>query len=322
MVSMVNVSGAYWTGSSAYIDLLREVRSSTIVDTEYKLFGFGELFEYLERLEKTHSTTKGLVGPLETFNEFNKSDFYPIRGALRRIFRQFGFYPYALFSNRSSLANEYGKLYTDACMNLYLELQQGKPCNKDKMREMINEIFHAIPLAADSEYIVFDQMVSPVYHQSALQYIENTKYIYVDRDWRDQYISMRHVYHGMLSVNNAVGIRPWGEEYQALLSMSPVNYFIQLRRSIDKIKRDQSGSTDILWVNFEDLIYDKKNTVSRVFDFLSISMEDWNEYGSFQENSSKLRTRKWECIENDHIHSEIQKIRSELGVDPYLDRII
>lgn len=319
--AVVSISGAYWTGSSAYIDLIREFKNNRIIDVEYKLFGFGELFKDLENNICKDYAAGPNYGPLDTYSAFNKYDYYPLRGMLRRIAKKFDWYPYILFSNRSSLSQKFGSIYNKNCKKLHKYLANNDVKERNIIIGLIEEIFRSIPRSGPVNNIIFDQMISPVFYDQSKQYFKKLKCLNVDRDWRDQYISMRDVYHQMLKVNNAVKIHPWDEDYTSLLSMGPVEYFINLRRKISACKNSHTNDSNVCWLYFEDLVYDKNKTVSKLADFLEISINDWSEHKHFFENESKLRTKKWRNISNPIILNELDIIGSCLEEMPYLDVI-
>ena len=46
-MEIINISGGYWTGSSALIALLQEHEKISAISEEYSAFGYGELFHNL-----------------------------------------------------------------------------------------------------------------------------------------------------------------------------------------------------------------------------------------------------------------------------------
>ena len=47
-MEIINISGGYWTGSSALIALLQEHEKIAAIPEEYSAFGYGELFQNLK----------------------------------------------------------------------------------------------------------------------------------------------------------------------------------------------------------------------------------------------------------------------------------
>lgn len=325
---ILSVSGAYWTGSSAFFDLLSECKCCKIIPTEYKLFGFGELFYQLENYSHVENnySRDNFARCLNAAHEFRKLELYPIRGILRRILTKIDFYPYFLFSNRSIINLLFGRNYRRATKIFIDHLRntdiQCLAFNHKEIESLVHCIFETIPANDEQSIFVFDQMIAPVYYAESSKYISGMKCINVDRDWRDQFISMRSVYSQMLKTNEAIGIHPWNENYNLIKHLSAVEYFINLRKGIHDIKKLQANNANVMWFNFEDLIYNKRKTVEKLLNFCQIPMSQWSENTIFFEKKSALRTKKWESLDpKSIIREEISYLETQIDETPYLKGI-
>ena len=195
------------------------------------------------------------------------------------------------------------------------------------MNNALRLIIEEVALAAmsinvtDKKYstsiTVFDQIIAPPYQSLCNESIPNFRFINVDRHWKDQYISLRRAYKGMSSVNDIIGVRPWNEDNAKLKNLDPINYFVELRTSIDRIKRQQQGDENVLWIDFEDLVHNRDETANIIFSFFGVKFEDWTPDTHFYPDISKSRVQKWrnpkwKSIELD---KELQEIATRLGYE-------
>ena len=141
------------------------------------------------------------------------------------------------------------------------------------------------------------------------------KYINVDRDWRDQYISMRDKYFNMTQRNESLEIRPFAEGYGNKYD-SPIDFMIDLRSRIDNVKNKQLAqkNKNILWVSFEDIVLNTNATAKKIFNFLDIDFQHWKPNQNFFPEKSALRINKWKNNQwsREPYLSEIQKIKESL----------
>ena len=326
----LSVAGGYWTGSSAVVDLLAEHSQCSVVPYEFSLFSFGQFFKELYQPMLNGELDQALAHRnLQRFDAFNHSDLYPFRAILRRVFRKLKIYPAAIFRRRSGLGDILGERYQLACEEfstlIKSQLKAANQVDREELNTALRQVIVEAVMAVTTDkglnrdkstHIgVFDQIVAPPFEGYCTDVLPELRYINVDRDWRDQYISIRNAYQSMLSVNDSLDIRPWDEDNSALKKLDPVHFFINLRNSIDEIKQLQKNVESILWINFEDLVYDREKTALQIFDFLGIQADNWTPDDCFHPEVSAKRTKKWQNPrwQSKSLRQELQTIAGRLG---------
>jgi hypothetical protein len=305
----VSVAGGYWTGSSAVVDLLQEHECCVVVPEEFTLFSFGQFFKdvYLPLTEGGIDPVL-LSGSMKRFDAFNRSDLYPLRSILRVVCRKLKIFPRPLFRRRAGMARTLGPEYDAACRALSGLVKKWPLPRQDASDPALSAaVVKTIDAAIEASrqrladgtkskaYIgVFDQIIAPPYAAYTTPAVPKMKYINVDRHWKDQYISLRDIYHTMLGVNHHTGVRPWDENLEELLNLGPVAYFTRIRDLIDQAKIAQKDRSDTIWLDFEELIFDRDNTADKIFSFLGISRDSWSPDSCFHPEKSGRNTRKWE----------------------------
>lgn len=109
---------------------------------------------------------------------------------------------------------------------------------------------------ADTEYIMVDQLVPPSNIDQYLNYFDNIKVFVVDRDPRDVYL-----YSKIFFKTNVVPYKNI-EEY--------CKWYEIIRRHR---KRETIDNENVLFVQFEDLIYKYKETTKKLIEFVGIDPE-------------------------------------------------
>ena len=136
----------------------------------------------------------------------------------------------------------------------------------DKLCEVLNK--------QNKEYVVLDQAVSPQNPDRYLKYINDLKIIVVDRDPRDVYIND-------IIINQDNVLPKDVKEFCYIFKAS--------RKKID------TKSKDVLFINFEDMIYDYDNTTKKVMDFLGLKEKNHIKPKQiFIPEKSKNNTKLWE----------------------------
>lgn len=329
--SHVSVSGGYWTGSSAVVDLLSEHAQCRVVPDEFTLFSFGQFFQEVYCPLISGQFNKEILNQnLFRLIEFNRSDIYPVRSIIRRLLRYAGFYPRMFFSRRNSMNKRLGGEYQDACNELISILKKVQTTDEfpdaSVLQGVINRILdkavegasgNAGECSEDIKIGVFDQIIAPPYSEFARSALPDLKCINVDRDWRDQYISMRNVYWRMMMVNKCLGVRPWHEDLDEVDRM-PTRYFVRLRENIEKIKAAQieERRKDILWIHFEDVVLDRETAAIKIFEFLDVDPASWAPGNMFHPEISKKRIGKWKYDKwKEHpLKDEIEFLTGKLGL--------
>ena len=325
----VSVAGGYWTGSSTIVDLLAEHPECAIVPEEFTLFTFGQFFQELyapiasgERLGATYDAN------LLRLSEFNRTDMYPIRAIFRRLFMKMNVYPKMFFSRRADMGKRLGAGYRRSCSQLESMLltirRDGENCNLEALHELMLEVLSEAAKGAVSpgvrapvKYGVFDQLVAPPYIKYAEQALPTLRYINIDRDWRDQYVSMREPFRKMMARNRHMGVRPWDENLE-VVDNEPIPFFLRLRNKIEKVKAEQAvlAGDNMLWLWYEDVVLDRDSVARQVFDFLDLDQELWTPDQHLHPNISRKRIGKWKkgIWQKEPLKSEIAFLSEKLGV--------
>jgi hypothetical protein len=304
--SFVSVAGGYWTGSSAVTDLLAEHEDTVVVPGEYMLFSYGQFFQ-----EVTHPLIAGrsagshLGAHLHRMREFNRPERLPLlRAAARRALSAVRLYPHLFFSRRRGMGRFLGTDYLEACARLERALVRGVERPGPELRSTIEGLLLSVLESSGAgvagerlggwHVCVFDQMVGPPYIEHAREVLPQLKYINVDRDWRDQYISLRQHHRRMTGVNQALGVRPWDEAADDL-ETDLATYFVQLRCRMHEVRVRQVAAADqhVLWLDFEDIVASPQNAANRIFRFLGLSGDRWAPNTRFLPSVSQRRIGKW-----------------------------
>jgi len=147
------------------------------------------------------------------------------------------------------------------------------------------------------EFILLDQLFPPINTNRYNNYIENVKTIIVDRDPRDVFLLNNIQWKGASYICDTKDVNEFIGWYRSM----------RLHRSANHIK-DKS----ILEINFEDLIYDYDNTLSRICDFIGVNQESHTEkFKHFNPNISKRNTKLFE--ESNSFSKELIQIENSLG---------
>lgn len=145
----------------------------------------------------------------------------------------------------------------------------------EKTRNFMEKLSSKIPANDKTEFVLFDQLIGVDNPNRYMRYVKDLKTIIVDRDPRDLYI--HHEIHGD----------------HALPKRNPYQFSVHYR-DIRKRKYDTDPS-NVLFVTFEDMIYNYEKMVKKVIDFVGISSEHHvAPMTHFVPSISKQGTRLWE----------------------------
>lgn len=288
-ITFINVSGFFFSGSSAMVDLLKEFDAFYesnaeirfikdpygIVQLEDALIKNWELInssaaisDFLEMCNKGCRNGKGLFSPAGfnlkktiskdfmkiTHNYINElTDYYYKQDYYHYKFKK----SYIKFViDRYRWAIEYlskGRLRT-ANRNIaqcYFSHPDQERFNR-ATQNYFYQLFEQHAKDKGRTYIILDQAVSPNNTQVIHRYFSDSKMIIIDRDPRDMYCDE------IL----------WGEKFDSnyRTKEAAMNYVKRQKALRDNIVLD----SDIIKVRFEDLILDYENTVSQVLNFLNL----------------------------------------------------
>ncbi len=303
MDNSISLSGTYFSGSSALIDIFHEHNSCTVIPNEFALFSYGQFFaEVLYPLQFGEIDEEIFNKNLGRFTSFNQSEIPILFSILRKISNFLRLYPEYFFKMRLGMSKILGEKYTDACRafeEYCLDCNDLKTSFDPKyVSELISKILNEACLSkieannSSSSLVVFDQFISPAYIKQAKPFLPQTKFIVVDRNWRDQYADMRSEMDRMIRVNNKMDTRPFDEKISKKVFQRK-DFFIDLRRKVEFLKISQKKSKNILWLDFENLVNDTNNTMDRVFNFLNIESRNWNKGNRFFPEKSIKNIGLW-----------------------------
>ena len=296
--SIVSVSGTYWSGSSVLVDIFSEHPSSRIVPDEFSIFSYGQLFYELNNAFSGSLNSIVLNSLYQSLICFGKSEPYLIFKCARFICHSLNVYPPFLFRRHTGMYSLLGDEFKSSTRDLSSCLRSCIFSHEIPSPALISDLVTRIIASVDrtynterSSHLVFDQFVSPFYLQDTLQFLPSIKVVCVDRDFKDQYASFRRVIDRMLRVNSRLFTSPSLDSYpNTFNSSSFIDYFVDLRRRVDTLKFYQHTnlSSNILWVDFEDLMTNTSSTVKSIFDFVEIDFDLWKPFTKFKPNNRKL----------------------------------
>jgi hypothetical protein len=111
--------------------------------------------------------------------------------------------------------------------------------------------------------ILFDQLVPAENVEQYFDYFDNLKVVIVDRDPRDLYFLQKYKYK------------------ECFLPWNNVQDFILFYKSIRERKPKININPNILYVNFEDFVFNYEDSVKRLVNFFDIDFDNWYKKGLF-----------------------------------------
>ena len=121
-------------------------------------------------------------------------------------------------------------------------------------REFISNLFSEYIGNDNKTNIVLDQLLLPYNRNKYDLLFENLKHIIVDRDPRDVYLDAM--------------------AYNAYPITSNIETYISFYESQRYLQKDKASTDNVLFVQFEDLIYNYENEIKRIFNFLNINQKE------------------------------------------------
>lgn len=161
-----------------------------------------------------------------------------------------------------------------------------------------NNLFNNTNTKSNVEFLAFDQLVPPSNINRYFNYVDNLKVIVVDRDPRDLYLLNETIWKGAAYVCDT----------------SDVYSYVNWYKSIREHRKFEQSNNNILFVSFEDLIYEYNNTLKLIYSFLKIDEDCHIKKGIFfNPNKSKLNTKLWKKKETIMYQKELRIIEKELS---------
>jgi len=320
MSTIIGACGYGATGSSAIMDLLREFDNTNILSKiEFILPYFPDGLEDLEYHVRNYHKYMASAVAINRFRKFTKWPMFTrvTNGEIKKLTDDFLSKIVQISWNGRSWADKYirstGELFiASAFFTLIRKLRfikSNKLCDnlfKHKIEiSIMSENFDASSKYFMTEILnamgrdpqkmtVLDQPFEGCNPVKSFKYFENPKAIVVDRDPRDHYLFAKNF------------LRPRG---LAQIPCDNADDYIQYFRLIRKSPLDLRKRDDIIFLNFEELIYDYENAVSRVANFCGVS-EHTHKGVYFKPTHSRNNTqlfKKYTGFEED-----IAKIEREL----------
>lgn len=163
--------------------------------------------------------------------------------------------------------NYFPNLVTNYCSLSYDDI-----CNI--FNEYIDNLVLSTGYDGNYDYALLDQLFGTNNISLYNQFCKDTFVIIVDRDPRDVYVEE------VIKLKNHV------------LPKDPIKFcehYVDVRKSL----ANELKNKNVLFLNFEDLIYKYDDSVSKICDFLSLNINDFSFKTYFNPDKSKLNTKTW-----------------------------
>ena len=160
----------------------------------------------------------------------------------------------------------------------------------DMTKEYLMALFLELGLDV-SKNLVLDQFFSATNPTKGFEFFEDPKAIVVDRDPRDLYLTAKAQY--------------WTNGF---MPYEPCEKFIQFYKLL-YTKVEKSKNPNVLYVQYEDLIYDYEAVVEKISAFLGLKIDAKKQFSCFNPNISVKYTQRFK---NTPYQEDIKKIESEL----------
>ena len=304
-MKIINVSGGYWTGSSALLALLEEFDNISVCPVEYSAFGYGELFRNLLEEEKIKISNSKKI-----FEEFNsKENFRFLGSVVRFIFRKLMIFPKVLFYPKLGGKDLFGPNYREFCVSSYRGLfEQDRVTQKKSLNKFIEVLTEDSSIKTkENGILILDQMISPAYIKYFNEFNKDIKHLVINRNWKDQYVEIRKKLPAIVGKNIAIDVNPLNEGLSKVGSI--IKMFAHIRKRFENDLSDISRLDNVLILDFEEVVKDKVSSKNKIFEFLNISEGNWHEYSVFDERVSVMNIDKWKSY---NVQDEIDAIEEIL----------
>lgn len=282
---IVSVVGYGCTGASAYVDLIREfdVFEDLGSSSEFQLLkmtdGLIDLYNHVVIDKRALSQNSAINRFLNLYkNPGNYTLNKKTKGKFKKLLKEFidsvtsiswkgksSFDPNDIrckidtypFSRFNSLVNfVFQKIsknfhYPRYKTRYFTSVTSDEFCKKSDIfiKKLLKE------LGFKSENVLLEQFVDACDPDNGMQFVDKCKIIVVDRDPRDIYLLMNFIY------KNVPPFMPTNNSLDEFIS------FYKMQRE------KKSKSSNVLYVNFEDLIYNYESTTEKIKNFIGIDSE-------------------------------------------------
>lgn len=163
-------------------------------------------------------------------------------------------------------------------------------------QEYIDELFRPLIRSDSIKYVILDQGVHVQNYSKQMKYIRNSKLVVVDRDPRD-------IYADLVQGKYLIG--------RELAKSHDVMKYVELHRAYRQNQSEIKNDPNVLFIQFEDLVYHYENVVPQIADFLNLKLQDHAHVNVFFDPEiSKNNIGIWKRILSEQ---EKQVIEAELG---------
>ncbi len=163
-------------------------------------------------------------------------------------------------------------------------------------KDYTSSLFNLLNPSKNLDFIAFDQLVPAINTHRYFNYVDNMKVIIVDRDPRDLYL---------------LNMLRWkGASY--ICDTKDVYSFISWYRSMRNYNLYGKSDENILFLRFEDLVYNYESTLSYLLDFLNLNHSSHiKRKFFFNPDLSIKNTKLW--FSSNQYNYEVKLIESELA---------
>jgi len=304
MKNIILISGYTTSGSSAVIDLMKEIKGVKVIEREFRILQDPDGLFDLEHKICTESNPLNSDIAIKRFSKFINTYF-----SNRLLSRRIGLnYQKHINPDYQKITDEFIKSITKFTYDnwwwyLALELDSidyfsfrlKSLLNKIKLTrfkfieksyfpiyDRLNYLNSARKYISDlidyhfddeTNHVVIDQASGPNVYSKALEYFENSKMIIVDRNLED-------TKKNIILDNRLIGL-----DSNSLDFDDKFRYWYDTYR-IGKIEDDNNKNT--LIISFEDLVMNYEDVTKQIFDFLNIEPKNHlDKYKYFDPNKSK-----------------------------------
>ena len=320
----VCIIGYGWSGSSACIDLLREFEGFKALEGEFRIakdpYGLNDLenslvhnwdfirhdvairdfLNYCKMLSRK-SNLFSKVG--KNFSEklnvdfMSESKLYIDKLTDMMYFGDTSVHRYNISAYKNFIMKIRSKIGRNNAKNMYFS-RPSEDMFLEETRKYINKLFNQYAESNDANTIILDQAVSVTNILNNIRYFDDMKIIIIDRDPRD-------IYSNLVKSNVLIG----ADLYNQDSIYKYVKWHETIRKNIKTKVKGKEFSKVILKLNYEDLVYDYKQSVARIIDFLGGDIVHKNKYSYFNPESVRAKNNAglWKTYRSQSAMSQIGK---------------
>lgn len=207
------------------------------------------------------------------------------------IFRKFFYYLERVIQKKVLKQRYSGANYYKNIMHYAVPVSKEEFYDKTKI--YTDKLINSMNIEKKYNFLALDQLVPPDHNQTYLNYFNNLKIIIVDRDPRDLFLLEKYQYK-----------HKW-------VPFEDIEQFVKWFKLIRQHRKSEVKSDNVLYIYFEDFIYDYDNSIEKVIDFIGLDKDKWNKKKKyFNPDISIKNTKKW--LVYPEAKKEIEYIEREL----------